>query len=114
MTPGVLQHLFESTSEVYLPLLTNSNNQQGLPEVVIKDVMEYCTRLTSLFPSSWLFAYDSMRQLLHNVMQHVEPETFLWRLHLVRFQIAFTTLFFIAASRMPCCIVTDIASAVVA
>lgn len=42
VTPGVLQHLFDSTSEVYLPLLTNANNQQGLPEVVIRDVMEYC------------------------------------------------------------------------
>lgn len=58
VTPGVLQHLFESTSEVYLPLLTNSNNQQGLPEVVIKDVMEYCTRVTPLFPSC-------VPQLLH-------------------------------------------------
>lgn len=37
--PGVLQHLFEATSEVYLPLISNGHNQQGLPEVVAKDVM---------------------------------------------------------------------------
>lgn len=42
VTPGVLQHLYDSTSEVYLPLLSNGNNQQGLPEVVIKDIMDFC------------------------------------------------------------------------
>lgn len=47
LSPGVLQHLFETTSEVYLPLLSNSHNQQGLPEVVVKDVMEYYHRLVA-------------------------------------------------------------------
>ena len=45
--PGVLQHLYETTSEVYLPLLSNSYNQQGLPEVVVKDVMEFFHRLVA-------------------------------------------------------------------
>ena len=45
--PQVLQHLFETTSEVYLPLLSNAHNQQGLPEVVIKDVLDFFHRLVS-------------------------------------------------------------------
>ena len=44
LTPGVLQQLFECTSEVYLPLLSNGHNQQGLPEVVAKDIMEFFHR----------------------------------------------------------------------
>ena len=47
LAPGVLQHLFETTSEIYLPLLSNHHNQQGLPEVVVKDVMEYYHRLVA-------------------------------------------------------------------
>lgn len=45
LTPQVLQHLFDTTSEVYLPLVSNTHNQQGLPEVIVKDVMEYFHRL---------------------------------------------------------------------
>lgn len=33
MQPGVLSHLFDTCSEVYLPLVSNANNQAGLPEV---------------------------------------------------------------------------------
>ena len=58
VTPGVLQHLFESASEVYLPLLSNGNNQQGLPEVVIKDVMDFCTRLRPL--SLWFTPWPNL------------------------------------------------------
>ena len=47
IAPQVLQHLFDATSDVYMPLLTNSDNQQGLPEVVVKDVMEYYHKLVS-------------------------------------------------------------------
>jgi len=47
LSPGVLQHLFDTTSEVYLPLLSNVHNQSGLPEVVVKDVMEYYHRLVA-------------------------------------------------------------------
>ena len=47
LNPSVLQHLYDTTSEVYLPLLSNSYNQQGLPEVVVKDVMEYFHRLVA-------------------------------------------------------------------
>ena len=47
LVPQVLQHLFETTSEVYLPLLSNHHNQQGLPEVVVKDVMEFYHRLVA-------------------------------------------------------------------
>jgi dynein heavy chain len=47
LLPGkeVLQHLYDTSSDVYLPLLSNSHNQGGLPEVVIKDVMEYLHKL---------------------------------------------------------------------
>jgi len=45
--PGVLGHLYSTTSDVYLPLLTNSHNQAGLPEVVIKDLMEYLHKLVA-------------------------------------------------------------------
>ena len=47
LLPGVLQHMFDTTSEVYLPLLSNAYNHQGLPEVVIKDVMDFFHKLVS-------------------------------------------------------------------
>ena len=45
LQPQALQHLYDTTSDVYLPLLTNPHNQAGLPEVVIKDVMEFLHKL---------------------------------------------------------------------
>ena len=47
LQPGVLQHLFDTTSDVYLPLLTNTHNQSGLPEVVMKDVLEFMHKLVN-------------------------------------------------------------------
>ena len=47
LLPGVLRHMYDTTSEVYLPLLSNVHNQQGLPEVVIKDVLDFFHRLVA-------------------------------------------------------------------
>ena len=47
LQPQVLQHLFETTSDVYLPLLSNAQNQAGLPEVVTKEVMDHFHKLVA-------------------------------------------------------------------
>ena len=45
--PQVLSHLYETTSEIYLPLLSNPHNQQGMPEVEIKALMEHFHNLVA-------------------------------------------------------------------
>ena len=47
MQPGVLTHLFDACSEVYLPLVSNANNQSGLPEVVVRDVVDWFHKLVA-------------------------------------------------------------------
>ena len=45
LSPGILPQLHGATADIYLPLLTNPHNVQGLPEVVISDLMESFHRL---------------------------------------------------------------------
>ena len=47
LQPGVLTSLFDTCSEVYLPLISNANNQQGLPEVVVRDVIDWFHKLVA-------------------------------------------------------------------
>ena len=47
LPPGVLDNMFKTCTEVYLPLLSNSHNQVGWPEVIAREVIDSFHKLVA-------------------------------------------------------------------